>query len=310
MGPEKLSFVIPTRNEERHIAGVIRAIRNRMSGKQAHEIIVVDNGSTDSTVECAEQLGVRTFVEPGLTVAGLRNLGAGAADGSVFVFLDGDVYLTDRWIEKLPKTLAALRSDPNVVTGSRCGISSDPGWIERWWFGPLLSERANYMNSGHLITTRRLFEALGGFREDLVTGEDYDFSMRARQWGAKIVNDPELAVIHEGYPKSLRSFIRREIWHGQGNLTSLGSIMRSKVALLASVFLLLHAVVLASLLIHGGTTIVLTGTGLLGLLCLLASAVKYGPSPAEVLVNSYLYYFYFWGRGLSLLSVLYSRVVR
>jgi glycosyltransferase involved in cell wall biosynthesis len=306
----KVSFVIPTFNEERNIGPVIDAIRRHSAGRFDSEIIVVDNGSADGTAATARARNVQVLVKPGVTVAALRNAGAAVASGEVFVFLDGDVYLTEGWGAHISQVLASLRANPDIVTGSRCGVGSPESWIEKSWFKPLLGETPNYINSGHLVTTRVLFDRLHGFDGRLQTGEDYDLSVRARHLGASIVNDPALEVIHEGYPKTLRQFIRRELWHGQGSFPSFSAIWTSKIAPLTVAFLLLHVALVAALL-AGRDALPATGLAALAILgvCGLASFAKYRRPFTTVCVNCYLYYWYFFARSLSLVSVLAGRRV-
>jgi glycosyltransferase involved in cell wall biosynthesis len=83
----KISVVIPTLNEGQAIGEVVRAIPT----DRVHEIIVVDNGSTDDTAAQASSAGARVIFEPrpGYGFACLAGAKA-AADADVIVFLDGD----------------------------------------------------------------------------------------------------------------------------------------------------------------------------------------------------------------------------
>ncbi|MDR4499284.1 MAG: glycosyltransferase [Candidatus Scalindua sp.] len=202
-----LSFIIPTLNEESNIYKLLESIRLNMGSKHTYEIIVVDNGSTDNTVLIAEKYA-EVYIVPNRTIGYLRNFGVNKSKSKILVFLDGDVYLTSKWIENLPNTINLLNNNHLIITGSRCGISEQPCFIERVWFKPLLNEKANYINSGHLIVTRYLFDIIGGFSENLVTDEDYDFSKRAQELGASLLNDPRLEVVHEGYPKNISSLLK------------------------------------------------------------------------------------------------------
>lgn len=302
--PATLSFVIPARNEAEHIGAVIESI-HRFAGPSSREIIVVDNGSTDDTPALARAHGAEVLSFPGVTVAELRNQGVARSHGEVLVFLDGDVLLTEGWRDALPGVLDDLRVHPDTVTGSRCGISQQHNWIELTWFKPLLTEQPNYINSGHLITTRQLFQRVSGFDARLETGEDSDFSQRARALGARIVNNPALEVIHEGYPKTLGRFIRREMWHGRGNFQSLRQLGKSKIAPMTILFLALHIGAVTSLFSGWGVPGVplLAGAGIVAL-CGLASFQKYRRPIRTVLINGYLYYWYFLARSLALLGVL------
>lgn len=299
----QLSVVIPARDEALHIAAVVGAVQRQLRDLCAHEVLVVDNGSVDATADLAREAGAQVISTAAVTVGAARNLGANRSSGSILLFLDSDVYVTEDWRRKLPETLKALEEGPPRVTGSRCGVGAKPSWIERAWFAPLAEESSNYINSGHLLTQRSLFDQLGGFDESLQTGEDSDFSRRARERGAEIINDPELHVLHEGYPKRLRDFMRRERWHGKGNFVDLSAVLRSRVALLTIGFLGGHLLALISAVAGAWIPLALFALLVIGI-CLISAAMKYGFGPQALLINGALYYAYFCGRSLALLDRL------
>jgi glycosyltransferase involved in cell wall biosynthesis len=83
----RVSVVIPALNEEAAIGGVVAEVPRAL----VHEIIVVDNGSTDRTAALASAAGARVVHEParGYGAACLAGVLA-ASDADVIVFLDGD----------------------------------------------------------------------------------------------------------------------------------------------------------------------------------------------------------------------------
>lgn len=111
-----LSVVVPAHNEEARLPSALKALRAYLSDKE-HEVIVVDDGSSDRTAEVAGESGCRVVRHP-------RNLGKGAAVRSGVLASRGDLVLvTDADlatpITELPKLEAALRRGANVVVGSR-----------------------------------------------------------------------------------------------------------------------------------------------------------------------------------------------
>ena len=87
----KLSVVIPAHNEERVIAGTLRAIRAQRPA--VHEVIVVCNGCRDATAARARAGGARVVVTERRGVSLARNLGAAHATGDTLLFVDADVRL-------------------------------------------------------------------------------------------------------------------------------------------------------------------------------------------------------------------------
>lgn len=303
----ELSFVIPAYNEDAVLGRTLASIHDVVGGRTSYEIVLVDNGSADSTVAVAQQLGARTFIEPGISVAGLRNLGGRMSRGQVLVFLDADVVLTDAWGNTIDQKIHELRSNPRLLTGSWCGVPDHPSWIEKHWFQPLVNRPNSHINSGHLIISRAFFCELGGFDEELETGEDYEFSGRAVRGGGMVKEDPALAVVHHGYPQTLPAFVRREGWHGRSDFASPQNVLSSKIALATLVFAASHIAMLIGVLLRlpfvaGGSAL------MIALLCSLASLKRYGPtSPAHALATVTIYYFYFAGRTLALVNVLTGR---
>jgi glycosyltransferase involved in cell wall biosynthesis len=94
-----VSFIIPTYNSERTIANCIRSIlRQNVEGVEK-EIIVVDDRSTDRTVEISRSLGARVILKTLRSgVPESLNLGIQAARGEIIGLVDSDDYLTDGWL--------------------------------------------------------------------------------------------------------------------------------------------------------------------------------------------------------------------
>jgi hypothetical protein len=236
---------------------------------------------------------------PSGTIGALRNRGVDGASGQILVFLDADVRVTTDWSRRLPEVIESLERQPMRITGSICDVPRDAAWIERYWFAPRKGRNSAHVGSGHMIMTRPFFQTLGGFDETLVTGEDYDLSVRARSRGASIVIDDALRVEHMGFPRTVRSFVTREIWHGGSDFRSISSVLSSRVALAAVVFTLLHLTLIGSLLATSWRLAAMSLGAIAGL-CLLSSWNRYRHCPVRiVIVNALLFYVYYSARAAS-----------
>lgn len=303
-----LSFIIPALNEEQHIGDTIDQIVKNTGATWQYEIIVVDNGSKDNTVNIAKRKGAKTLSFPNVPVSVLRNRGSLESSGDILVFIDGDVGVTSQWGGELNTAINQLYKDPMQITGSICGITEQPGWLERHWFDPTLRRKApSYINSGHLIVSRRLFEAVKGFDENLETGEDVDFCEKSYNQGAQIVLNPKLSVIHKGYPTKLLNFFQRERWHARGDYSSTNKIRSSKPALV-SLFLLftLLCSLIISLLTWQALPLILY-LGIFVGVCLFSSIHRFGIFGFQWITGGLIYAVYFMARGLSFIEVLFLK---
>lgn len=308
MNKNDISIIIPAFNEESHIGGVIDSIEENCEGRFNYEIIVIDNGSNDRTVSIAKSKGACVFLKPSVTISALRNIGVCNAKGKIFVFIDADVFLKATWGEKLFPVLEILENDPMAITGSTYGLREKPSWVEWCWYEPVLSkENINYINGGHLITTRVLFKEVGGFNERLETGEDYDFCLRAKRIGAKIINNPALEVVHEGYPKTLTKFFQRERWHGRGDYVSFRTIFSSKPAIfsLSQFGIMIISLILA--IIFNNLIFVLIYISYIGILCSWVSFNRCGGFNLYFPGCAILYALYFFARSFAFFDVMLKK---
>ena len=307
-----ISIVVPAYNEARFLRGLLTSIRQ--CAPSGVETVVVDNGSTDDTSSIAREHGcVIAKLDRRAFPSVARNAGVKACSGEILIFLDADVVLTAEWGATLAAMVESMRARPMVVTGDQYHISQRPSWLERVWFDSLRAKTPTYIDGGNLITTRAVFDKIGGFAEHLETSEDVDFCMRAISHGAELRVNQGFKVFHEGYPKTAAGFVRRERWHGRSDFRTVHSVVRSKVAVATSVFLVLHLLLALSLV--GG---LLFGQGfeataafaiLIVLLCLASCLQKFHRnSLSRMFANLPVMYLYYVGRSRSALDALRSGV--
>jgi glycosyltransferase involved in cell wall biosynthesis len=184
-----VSVVMPTRNYGAFIARAIDSVLAQTH--PPHEIIVVDDGSTDDTpAVLARYAGrIRVLAGPGRGVSAARNAGLAAARGELIAVLDAD----DEWLPtKLARQIPLLREDPAVgVVGCANVVWSGAGHHVRTRFFPnppddrlarmrQIALRVAWVgssNSGALIH-RRVLDAVGGYAEDLAAAEDWEMWLR------------------------------------------------------------------------------------------------------------------------------------
>ena len=296
MAPD-LSFIIPARNEARNIERTLQSIHGNLRASSIrYEVFVVDHGSDDRTRELAVGAGA-TVIDgaSARTVGQLRNRGATRAGGEVLVFLDADVSLANDWGERLPAALERLRPPARRITGSEVASPTATSWIQRVWFGVQGKDRS-HINTGHLIVPRVLFESLSGFDERLASGEDYEFSQRARQRGATVEPDDRLVAYHHGYPTGIKQFFLREVWHGMGDARWGRDRAISKVGLASRLLLLATGAAVAGFVITRQGWLLALPLALLFAVSLAATLLRRKRRASDTLLILPLYVVYFVAR--------------
>jgi glycosyltransferase involved in cell wall biosynthesis len=188
-----ISVIIPALNEEEPIADVVREC---LSTSVPHEVIVVDNGSSDCTAERAREAGARVVTAPRgygrACSAGVRAL---LPECEVVVFLDGDGSDVPAFMSQLVNPIA--RGTHDFVIGSRTRGQRDPGSMN---FQQILSGRAaglilrllygvRYTDMCPFRAIRRnALEKLGMHEETY--GWNLEMQMKAARAGLRILETP------------------------------------------------------------------------------------------------------------------------
>jgi len=305
----EVSVVIPCKNEKETIAEVIIAVaRALQQGGFRYEIIVVDNGSTDGSDKIAKNINVNVIYSSARTVAGVRNMGVYVARGKLLVFLDADVVVQGFWGQTLRVVYEDMMKFDNMITGSQCTVPGNIKPLLASWYIAISSDtRDTHLGTGHMIVSADTFNRVGGFNEELVTGEDYDFCFRAKTLGINVVSNQQMVACHYGYPPKLAEFCRREVWHGEGDCANFKTIINSNVALCGMVIVLLNIIMLLSLIVRIQIFLLCLTTVLI--ISFSVSIYKFGFDGFKNLYyRSIISYIYLFCRGLSLPSSIIKKL--
>src|SRR6059058_2811182 len=201
------SFIIPAHNEELELAATVDAIRAAAShATQRYEIIVIDDASKDGTAEIASRAGAKVIRINRRQIAASRNAGGRAAQGEYLFFVDADTRINRVHVTQ---GLAVLEAG---YAGGSARLALD-GFIPIWGRVLLRAFGALYfgLNLGagaFLFTTRRNFEAIGGFDEQYFAGEEVYFSLALRKLGRlKVLREP---IVTSG--RKLRMYSMRRVF--------------------------------------------------------------------------------------------------
>ena len=212
----KVSVIIPVYNGAATIGRALASVFAQTFTD--YEVVAINDGSTDDTASVLAGYGdrIRTLNEPNRGPSVARNTGVRASVAKYIAFLDDD----DEWMpEKLARCVPVLDADPNcglVYTfaikvdargdfiGSQSQADGRPDGVESPTMQAMLTRPWNVVPS-QLVVRRDVVERCGGFHERLLSCEDLDFLLRAREYGHfRCV--PELLLRKETrplYPKAL-----------------------------------------------------------------------------------------------------------
>jgi rhamnosyltransferase len=205
-----ISIVIPVRNEAQNLGRCLDGIRSQAIAEEV-EIVVVDSGSTDGSVEIARSWGARVHEIPPheFNHGGSRNLGASLSRGELLAFITGDAYpVDDRWLERLTRS---LREEPDVagVYGAQlphAGARPPECYFLNFLYGTSprrqhargheeLSMDTTLFSNVNAAMHRHIWERFP-FAGDIVMSEDQEWSRRVLLAGYTIAYEPDAAVRH------------------------------------------------------------------------------------------------------------------
>jgi len=177
------SVVVPARNEERFIGGCLESIRVAALQLQRNvEVIVVINRCSDRTEEIARGFGARIVSEDAKNLSTIRNAGERAAVGRILVTIDADSQMSENTLLAIDRALA---SGKTVGGGTRIYPDRYSPGIRATLVAMNILLFVTQISGGLFWCHREDFEAIGGFNENLVSGEDVDFARRLKAHGRK-----------------------------------------------------------------------------------------------------------------------------
>ena len=207
----RTSIILPVKNGENFIELTLFSLFQNISVDD--EIIIVDDGSTDNTLDIVERLSKTTQTEikvikgTNLLASGARNKGLQHARGEFISFIDHD----DLWPEgRLSRHLSLLSEyqDTEVIQGKIEYFSENLDNLKKFKTLPE-DRRVFFCQLGSFTYRSPVFKKLGHFNPSLKYGEDLDFYFRLQEVGTIIYQDEPIALryrIHESNMTSSSEF--------------------------------------------------------------------------------------------------------
>ncbi len=229
---KRVSIIVPTYNGADKLERLFDAL-----SKQDHrdfELIVAVDGSGDHTMELLDRNRNRfsQFIiieSENVGRAGIRNKGAAKASGDLLLFLDDDIRpsfdLVSRHLSHHKKINNSLLSgnaveDPALIRTEfqRFKYTLSQHWLIPFSDGEvLMNNESFFLTAANFSVEAMVFEALGGFNQELRDAEDLEFGMRAFLAGYPVYFNKDIHAWHEE-SLTFRKFIRRQRQYRQANM--------------------------------------------------------------------------------------------
>lgn len=231
-----ITVALLTFNSEKTLAQCLDSIVNQDYEKTKYEIIAIDNGSSDDTINILKKYNISYWVHPDLNISQLRNVALSKSTADIVGFVDSDCIIAADWISK---ALEVMRNEGAVVVGYKYLLPDNPTYFEKNWL--MQNKRkvsySDIIPAGNMIMAKKTVMSIHGFDETLATGEDADLLERLRQRSFKTVSCPDIKNKHLGNPKSLKGYFKKELWYGTGTKWKDAIINLDKPFIMSIVFL-------------------------------------------------------------------------
>lgn len=218
------SIIIPALNSATTIDHCLSSIFSADSSNEPFEVLIVDGGSKDKTVEIAQKYPVKVLTCKERGIGPARNLGLREARGEIVCYTDSDCVIEKAW---LPKISSFFRKNPEVdgVGGLVLWYSEGATKLQRL-SGKIFAESMDFPRReakttvgsfyGILVDAncaykRQVLLEAGGFPEPVGLG--HELSWKLAQEGKTLVFNPDLKVFHI-FPSTLRGLFRQHFRWG------------------------------------------------------------------------------------------------
>lgn len=219
LGDAQISLVIRTLNEARHLEELLQSVAQQDTGALVSEVVLVDSGSTDATLDIAERYGCKILhiTREEFSFGRSLNIGCEAAQGDILVITSGHCVPVDtQWLKNLCQPI--LDGKATYTYGQQLG---GPGtqFSESRIFAKYFPEQSRipqegfYCNNANSAVLRSTWESLR-FDEDLTGLEDMEMAQRMIRQGGLVAYVAEAGVYHyhyESWPHVRRRFEREAI---------------------------------------------------------------------------------------------------
>ncbi len=204
-----VSVIIPTFNSERFLEECLSSLKRQTYERL--EIVIVDDGSTDSTIGIAERHGCKIIKNPKVGRAAAKNEGVRHSFGEYLVFVDSDMELTPNVLSECVDLAESDSHVGGVVTPERSVGNS-------FWVKVRDFERSFY--AGSVVESARFFptklvKEVGGYEENLIFFEESALPYKIQKKGNNVFARVNSVILHREENFSLITWLRKKSYYGK-----------------------------------------------------------------------------------------------
>jgi glycosyltransferase involved in cell wall biosynthesis len=217
-----ISVVVPVYNGADTLRDCLQSLATQNAPRDAFEVIVVDDGSSDPSADVASQFDVRVIRQNNAGAAAARNAGMLAAEAEWVAFTDADCVASRGWLKALLRATASAPEEVNCVAGKTIGFNSvTPAARFVDLFGSLdagrhLSHpRYPFAPSGNVAYRRSSLAAVGGYDARYRSYEACDLHQRLAPLGGRSLYEPAALIFHR-HRATWAQYWRQQRSYGEG----------------------------------------------------------------------------------------------
>jgi len=229
IGRLPVSVVIPVRNEEKTVLKLLESLD--LQTVKASEVIIVDGGSTDSTIDIvnsfiASHPCYKLLVAESANIARSRNIGISSASCDIIALTDSGVVLDKHWLENLVKRFDRADFVGGVYVGSGDSLLQQAIAILQYPKLDRLDEKKFLPSSRSVAFKRKVWKAVGGYPEWLEKAEDtfFDLKVKDSKFQVSIAKD---AIVYWQPRSSLKQLFSQYLSYAEWDLRA-GLLFRLK----------------------------------------------------------------------------------
>lgn len=200
-----ISVVCPLYNSEKYVHPLLTSLINQTYPKDKYEIICIDNGSTDKTIEFLKEYDIKILQESIQSSYAARNKGILHAKGDIIAFIDSDCIADNKWLAEGIKVFLSTNAD--MVSGNIEFFFKDTS--NPWEALDSILHMNNKENfkkglaaTANLFVKKEVFKTHGLFNYHSQSGEDRAWTFSASKAGYKLQYAHNCRVLHPTRGKS------------------------------------------------------------------------------------------------------------